>query len=212
MTKHVLMIGSMLVSIMVSAIFMFVSCGGDSSSSTPAQTYGTIKFVNHSGHEVYYFRERNAGDGAESWNFHSFTGGTMPNNSSAYISGIKTGQKDIRIDYHGSTPATEYMNVLGVQENPTTVFEKTASSYNVSNESSNSGGGTGGSDGGTSGNGGNCNSCSSDSTYTGWYNKCANSTSQAACYCASAYLKKCCGDSSWSNDYNTAGQLGTRCW
>ncbi|OGW41338.1 MAG: hypothetical protein A2010_06920 [Nitrospirae bacterium GWD2_57_9] len=184
----------------LTASLLIFSCGGGD-DSPPAPKYGTVKFVNNSGHDVYYFRMKAVG--AQYWGYTHFEGGYLQKGWSATLSNVQLGNKDVGIDYYDGAEKWESVNAFEVRENTTTTFEKTPTSYTVSYAA------TGGTDGGT---GGSCESCSTDATYTNWFNQCASSISQAPCYCASAYLKKCCGDSTWIDDYNTAGQLGTQCW
>lgn len=54
-----------------------------------------------------------------------------------------------------------------------------------------------------------CNACLSSGTYAMYKAQCGKT--MAACYCGAAYVKKCCGDASWTQDARVAQELGTNC-
>jgi hypothetical protein len=67
---------------------------------------------------------------------------------------------------------------------------------------------TSGGGGGGGGGGGNCEACAANNPYMAG---CMQAGAQHDCFCASAYLKKCCGDASWVEDAQTATSLGPAC-
>jgi hypothetical protein len=66
--------------------------------------------------------------------------------------------------------------------------------------------------GGASG-GNNCDACASAPQYQAYFQECAttNPPHQSACYCAAAYLKKCCSDPTWMEEADMAAKLNRTC-